>query len=111
MHKTIPSPKEGDSNPEALSGSGLLRAAQYLRVSTEHQQYSIANQVAAIALYAAASQHWYCASLRRSRKERDEHQGSQGITGIALPRGIRSGRLRSSAGVRRKPVGMVLRYG
>jgi DNA invertase Pin-like site-specific DNA recombinase len=32
----------------------LLRAAQYLRMSTEHQQYSTANQAAAIALYAAA---------------------------------------------------------
>jgi DNA invertase Pin-like site-specific DNA recombinase len=30
------------------------RAAQYLRMSTEHQQYSIANQSAVIALYAAA---------------------------------------------------------
>jgi DNA invertase Pin-like site-specific DNA recombinase len=34
--------------------SRLLRAAQYLRMSTEHQQYSIAIQFAAIALYAAA---------------------------------------------------------
>ena len=34
--------------------SQLGRAAQYLRMSTEHQQYSIANQSAAIALYAAA---------------------------------------------------------
>lgn len=32
----------------------LGRAAQYLRMSTDHQQYSIANQAAAIALYAAA---------------------------------------------------------
>jgi DNA invertase Pin-like site-specific DNA recombinase len=32
----------------------LLRAAQYLRMSTEHQQYSITNQSAALALYAAA---------------------------------------------------------
>src|SRR6266403_1316279 len=39
------------SNPPAIQ---LRRAAQYLRMSTEHQQYSIANQVAAIALYAAA---------------------------------------------------------
>jgi DNA invertase Pin-like site-specific DNA recombinase len=31
-----------------------FRAAQYLRMSTEHQQYSIANQSAAIAIYAAA---------------------------------------------------------
>jgi DNA invertase Pin-like site-specific DNA recombinase len=34
--------------------STLRRAAQYVRMSTEHQQYSIANQSAAIALYAAA---------------------------------------------------------
>jgi DNA invertase Pin-like site-specific DNA recombinase len=31
-----------------------LRAAQYLRMSTDHQQYSIVNQSAAIALYASA---------------------------------------------------------
>jgi DNA invertase Pin-like site-specific DNA recombinase len=31
-----------------------VRAAQYLRMSTEHQRYSIVNQSAAIALYAAA---------------------------------------------------------
>jgi DNA invertase Pin-like site-specific DNA recombinase len=34
--------------------SRLVGAAQYLRMSTEHQQYSTANQSAAIALYAAA---------------------------------------------------------
>jgi DNA invertase Pin-like site-specific DNA recombinase len=39
------------SNP---ASSLFFRAAQYLRMSTEHQQYSIANQAAAIALYAAA---------------------------------------------------------
>lgn len=32
----------------------LLRAAQYLRMSSEHQQYSLDNQSAAIALFAAA---------------------------------------------------------
>ena len=37
-----------------LPSNHLRRAAQYLRMSTEHQQYSIANQAAAIALYAAA---------------------------------------------------------
>jgi DNA invertase Pin-like site-specific DNA recombinase len=36
------------------SSKQLQLAAQYLRMSTEHQQYSIANQSAAIALYAAA---------------------------------------------------------
>ncbi len=35
--------------------SRLRRAAQYVRMSTEHQQYSIANQSAAISLYAAAN--------------------------------------------------------
>lgn len=39
------------SNPPSTQ---LSRAAQYLRMSTEHQRYSIANQSAAIALYAAA---------------------------------------------------------
>jgi DNA invertase Pin-like site-specific DNA recombinase len=34
--------------------TALGRAAQYLRMSTEYQEYSIANQSAAIALYAAA---------------------------------------------------------
>jgi DNA invertase Pin-like site-specific DNA recombinase len=31
-----------------------LRAAQYVRMSTDHQKYSILNQVDAIAVYAAA---------------------------------------------------------
>lgn len=51
-----------DSNelPHKIGGDNMTltyshwRAAQYLRMSTEHQQYSIANQSAAIALYAAA---------------------------------------------------------
>src|ERR1700741_2880550 len=39
------------SNPPSIQ---LRPAAQYLRMSRAHQQYSIANQSAAIALYAAA---------------------------------------------------------
>ncbi len=42
------------SRPSDPPSSQFSRAAQYLRMSTEHQQYSIANQSAAIALYAAA---------------------------------------------------------
>ena len=42
------------SQPSEPPASQLRRAAQYLRMSTDHQQYSIANQTAAIALYAAA---------------------------------------------------------
>lgn len=44
-----PRPKKKDADP-----SVRLRAAEYVRMSTEHQQYSIANQSATIALYAAA---------------------------------------------------------
>lgn len=40
-------PAEAESTP-------IVRAAQYLRMSTDHQRYSIANQSAAIAVYAAA---------------------------------------------------------
>ena len=44
-----------DSNPRLnRTSSQLSPAAQYLRMSTDHQQYSILNQSAAIALYAAA---------------------------------------------------------
>lgn len=42
-------PEHGSDN-----GIPLLRAAQYLRMSTDHQRYSIANQSAAIGVYAAA---------------------------------------------------------
>jgi DNA invertase Pin-like site-specific DNA recombinase len=36
-----------------MSTTQLLRAAQYLRMSTEHQRYSLGNQAAVIARYAA----------------------------------------------------------
>jgi hypothetical protein len=36
--------------------SSMRRPAQYVRMSTEHQQYSIENQSAAIALYACCPQ-------------------------------------------------------
>src|SRR5215469_6170638 len=42
------------SQPASPPSSRFVSAAQYLRMSTEHQQYSTANQSAAIALYAAA---------------------------------------------------------
>lgn len=43
------------SNAFDVDGRGLpVKAAQYLRMSTDHQKYSIMNQAAAIAEYAAA---------------------------------------------------------
>lgn len=41
-------------DPSQEPSGELVRAAQYVRMSTEHQQYSIANQSAAILLFAAA---------------------------------------------------------
>jgi DNA invertase Pin-like site-specific DNA recombinase len=41
--------------PVTIADPKSLRAAQYLRTSTDRQQYSIVNQSAAIALYAAAN--------------------------------------------------------
>jgi hypothetical protein len=43
-----------DRPPLVAPSIQLSPAAQYLRMSTDHQRYSIANQSAAIALYAAA---------------------------------------------------------
>ena len=65
-HPNFESPRTGDtiamnhtgwpcSDPAANSPSSrLLKAAQYLALSTEQQQYSPANRAAAIALYAVA---------------------------------------------------------
>jgi hypothetical protein len=39
---------------DVLSPTSAGRAAQYVRMSTEHQRYSTENQAAAIAVYAAA---------------------------------------------------------
>ena len=40
--------------PGIASTRALLRAAQYVRMSTEHQQYSVDNQAEAIRRFAAA---------------------------------------------------------
>jgi DNA invertase Pin-like site-specific DNA recombinase len=41
-----------DDNPEDPKAPETIRAAQYVRMSTEHQQYSTDNQSASIAIYA-----------------------------------------------------------
>jgi len=41
------------TNTQLARGQKTLRAAQYVRMSTDHQRYSIQNQAAAIAAYAA----------------------------------------------------------
>jgi DNA invertase Pin-like site-specific DNA recombinase len=45
MHQTI--------RKQADAGNTLTPAAQYVRMSTEHQKYSTANQRDAIAIYAS----------------------------------------------------------
>ena len=49
MSSTAPDPFRGSSKPIAPA---LRRAAQYVRMSTDHQRYSIENQKQAIAEYA-----------------------------------------------------------
>ncbi len=44
--------RKSKNNGKSESRAGPLRAAQYLRMSTEHQQYSTENQADAIAQYA-----------------------------------------------------------
>ena len=64
------------SNP---SSSELSRAAQYLRMSTEHQQYSILNQSAAIALYAAAHNFGIVRSFVDEGKSGTSIKGREGL--------------------------------
>jgi DNA invertase Pin-like site-specific DNA recombinase len=64
------------SNPPS---SQLLRAAQYLRMSTEHQQYSIANQSAANALYAAAHHAGIVRSFVDQGKSGTSIKGRKGL--------------------------------
>jgi hypothetical protein len=43
---------QNEEHPRIDDGAESLRAAQYVRMSTDHQKYSIENQAAAIAAYA-----------------------------------------------------------
>ena len=67
----------------------LSRAAQYLRMSTEHQQYSLANQAAAIALYAAAHNIGIVRSFRDEGKSGRSIKGRRGLQ--ELLRAVESG--------------------
>lgn len=57
----------------------LSHAAQYLRMSTEHQQYSILNQSAAIALYAAAHKLGIVRSFVDEGKSGTSIKGREGL--------------------------------
>lgn len=74
------------SNPPS---SQLSRAAQYLRMSTEDQQYSIENQSAAIALYAAAHNIGIVRSFVDSGKTGTSIKKRQGLQ--ELLRAVESG--------------------
>ncbi|WP_334164727.1 recombinase family protein [Phenylobacterium sp.] len=52
MRSTLALP--GDEAARAIEREAVMRAASYLRMSTEHQNYSLANQADAIAAHAAA---------------------------------------------------------
>jgi len=68
----------------------LSHAAQYLRMSTEHQQYSILNQSAAIALYAAAHKLGIVRSFVDEGKSGTSIRGREGLQEIL--RVVESGR-------------------
>jgi len=68
----------------------LVRAAQYLRMSTEHQQYSILNQSAAIALYGAAHNLGIVRSFADEGKSGTSIRGREGLQ--ELLRMVESGR-------------------
>jgi len=53
-----------------MEGSHLIPAAQYLRVSREHQQYSMENQAEVIWLLCRVPQYLSGQIVRRSRQER-----------------------------------------
>lgn len=53
-YRTLPVERKPMASQTLVASASLRRAAQYVRMSTDMQQYSIANQSAAIALYAAA---------------------------------------------------------
>jgi hypothetical protein len=48
----------------------MHRAAQYVRMSTDYQRYSIENQAAVIAAYAELHKLFDCPHLSRRRRER-----------------------------------------
>jgi DNA invertase Pin-like site-specific DNA recombinase len=73
----------------SAASTQLVRAAQYLRVSTDHQQYSIANQSAAIALYAAAHKNGIVRSFVDQGKTGRTIKGRKGL--LELLRVVESG--------------------
>ena len=50
---------------ETQTEQPAFRAAQYVRMSTEHQQYSTHNQADKIKEYAERAQYRNCSNLRR----------------------------------------------
>ena len=77
--------------PLNLFSGHLSRAAQYLRMSTEHQQYSIANQSAAIALYAPAHNIGIVRSFVDEGKSGTSIKGRKGLQELLHVVGVRGG--------------------
>jgi DNA invertase Pin-like site-specific DNA recombinase len=76
-----------------------MRAAQYLRMSTEHQRYSTENQAAAIALFAL-----------KHRYEIVQTYSDQGISGLSLTRREGLQRLLADALAGDAPFSVILVY-
>lgn len=59
-----------------------IKAAQYLRMSTDHQRYSLANQAAAIALYAEAHQFEIVRTYQDAGKSGVTAKGRDGLRSL-----------------------------
>jgi hypothetical protein len=59
-----------------------LCAAQYVRMSTDYQKYSIENQAVVIAGFCAAAQVDNCPHLSRRRRERPADQKQNGTDAV-----------------------------
>jgi DNA invertase Pin-like site-specific DNA recombinase len=80
-----------------------IPAAQYLRMSTEHQQYSLANQAAAIAIYAKENGFFVARTYKDAGRSGLNIKNRPGLA--SLLRGHREAPIQSSSRLRRKPLG------
>lgn len=75
---------------DLLSSTSAGRAAQYVRMSTDHQRYSTQNQAAAIAVYAAQHDLMIVRTYADEGRSGLRIQRREGL--IALIDDVRSGR-------------------
>ncbi len=86
-----------------------LRAAQYVRMSTDFQRYSIQNQAATIAAYALQKQFTIVRTYIDEGRSWPADQGTRRPHRADRRRSIRARGFRPYSGLRRQPLGQVSR--